>query len=248
MRLHLLIALALLPIPAAVIADTNSTPPGAPCLKNNGNPCNGNNGNLGKQGNANHERVRIDKKPPPFELPMPPVSGRAAFVEQIGDANRADIRQTAPNAFARVDQQGNANEADVAQRGSGTAYARVAQTGNTNFARAEQAGTGQNVLYVAQSGNSNWAWANQNSTGAIHNGARLTQTGDQNDMALVQDGSDNRAVLTQEGNGNGMTATQVGEGNRLVWTQQGNNLTDLKVNQTGGAERGGQLLITQTGG
>jgi len=33
-------------------ADTNSTPPGAPCLKNNGNPCNGNNGNLGQQGNA----------------------------------------------------------------------------------------------------------------------------------------------------------------------------------------------------
>jgi hypothetical protein len=66
-------------------------------------------------------------------------------------------------------------------------------------------------------------------------------------MALTQAGSDNLAVLTQEGDDNGMSATQVGDGNRLTWTQQGNGLTDLQVVQTGGAAKGGQLAITQTG-
>ena len=100
---------------------------------------------------------------------------------------------------------------------------------------------------MTQSGNSNWAWSNQNAAGAIHNGARLTQTGNNNDMLLMQDGGDNRALLTQEGDGNGMTAVQNGEGNRLIWTQQGTNLTDLKITQDGGATKGGQLMITQTG-
>ena len=75
----------------------------------------------------------------------------------------------------------------------------------------------------------------------------MVQTGDNNDMALFQNGSDNRALLTQEGDGNGMTAVQIGDGNRLIWTQQGSNLTDLEITQTGGAEKGGQLLVTQTG-
>ena len=238
-------ALALLAVPA--FADTGSTPPGNPCLKNNGNPCNGNNGNLGEQGNADHERVRIDKKPPPIDLAMPPVSGRGAYISQIGDTNIASIGQTAPNAYARVDQDGAANEADVTQSGNGTAYARSAQTGQGNFARLQQGGSGQNVVTLAQTGNSNWAWINQNAVGAIHNGARLTQAGNNNDMALVQDGGDNLAVLTQEGDGNGMTAVQLGDGNRLTWIQQGSNLSDLQITQTGGAEKNGQLLITQTG-
>jgi hypothetical protein len=44
-----------------------------------------------------------------------------------------------------------------------------------------------------------------------------------------------------------MSATQLGDGNRLAWTQQGSGLTDLQVVQTGGADKGGQLAITQTG-
>lgn len=240
------IALVLGAAPAA--ADTTGTPPGAPCLKNNGNPCNGNNGNLGKQGNANHERVHIDKRPPPIDLPMPAVSGRGAFISQIGDLNVANIRQTAPNAYARIDQSGNGNEADVTQGGSGTGYVSASQSGTENFARVEQSGIGQNVLYLTQNGTANWAWSSQNAPGALHNGAHLMQAGDHNDMRLVQDGSDNRALLSQVGDANGMTAVQLGAGNRLIWNQQGNNLTDLQITQTGGSEKGGQLLITQTGG
>ena len=242
----LAVAAALAAIATPALADNGSVPPGNPCLKNNGNPCKGNNGNLGEQGNAGHERVRIDKKPPPIDLPMPPVSGRGAFIDQVGDSNRADVRQTAPNAYARVEQNGSANEADVAQLGSGTAYAQSTQNGDGNFARIEQGGTGQNVAYLTQSGTGNWARSNQFALGAIHNGAQLTQTGNYNDMSLLQDGSDNRAVLTQEGDNNGMTAAQVGDGNRLIWIQQGNNLSDLQVTQTGGVEKNGQLMITQT--
>lgn len=239
------LAIAVAAVPA--VADTTSTPPGAPCLKDNGNPCNNNNGNLGEQGNADHEKVKIDKKPPPIDLPMPAVSGRAAYITQIGDSQVATVRQTAPNAYAEMKQEGSSNEADVTQAGTGTAYADSAQEGAGNFARIQQNGSGQNVVYLTQNGNGNWAWANQNAIGAIHNGARMTQTGDSNDMALLQDGSDNRALLSQEGDGNGMTAMQVGDGNRLIWTQQGSNLTDLQITQTGGAEKGGQLMVTQTG-
>lgn len=246
MSIRLIVA-ALALVAAPALAENAKTPAGAPCLKNNGNPCNNNNGNLGAQGNAGHERTRIDKTPPPIDLAMPAVSGRGAYISQIGDANLATIHQIAPNAYAQVDQDGSANEADVSQRESGTAYARLAQTGHGNFARVEQAGSGQNVLYLDQSGSGNWAWSNQNSIGAIHNGARLTQVGNYNDMMLVQDGSDNRAVLSQEGDGNGMSAVQLGDGNRLAWIQHGSNLSDLKITQTGGIEKGGQLLITQTG-
>lgn len=241
----LVIGLAAGAVPAA--ADTTSTPPGNPCLKDNGNPCNGNNGNLGAQGNANHEKVKIDKKPPPIDLPMPAVSGRGAYISQIGDSNVATVRQSAPNAYARVDQEGSSNETDLTQAGSGTGYTEALQDGAGNFMRVKQDGSGQNVVYLTQNGNGNWAWSNQNAIGAIHNGARMTQTGDNNDMMLLQDGSDNRALLTQEGDGNGMSAVQAGDGNRLIWTQQGSNLTDLQITQTGGSEKGGQLLVTQTG-
>jgi len=240
-------AIALVMTAAPAAADTGRTPPGAPCLKSNGNPCNNNNGNLGAQGNAGHERVRIDRKPLPIDLAMPAVSGRGAYISQIGDANVATIRQTAPNAYARVDQTGAANEADVTQSGSGTVYARAAQIGHGNFARVEQSGSGQNLITLDQNGNRNWAWTNQHSIGAILNGARLIQSGNDNDMKLVQDGSDNRALLTQEGDGNGMTVAQLGDGNRLAWTQQGSNLSDLQITQTGGTEKSGQLSITQTG-
>ena len=232
---------------APAYADTSGSPPGAPCLKNNGNPCNGNNGNLGEQGNANHEKVKIDKKPPPIDLAMPAVSGRGAYIDQIGDSNEASIVQTAPDAYAKIVQQGSGNDADVSQMGSGTAYAAATQSGDSNFARLQQSGTGQNVVYATQEGSGNWLWSNQLALGAVYNGARLTQSGDNNDMLLYQAGSDNLAVLTQQGDDNGMTAIQLGDGNRLTWLQQGDNLTDLEITQTGGAQQGGQLLITQTG-
>lgn len=239
-------ALALCAVP--VFADTTSVPPGEPCAKNNGNPCKGNNGNLGDQGNVNGGTVTVDDNPPPIDLAMPSVSGRGVYISQIGDSSDASVVQTAPNAYARIDQAGDSNQADVAQTGTGTAYVAANQSGNNNFARLEQSGDGQNVLYVSQDGNNNWLWSSQTALGSLYNGARLTQSGNNNDMVLDQEGSDNLAVLTQDGNGNGMTAVQLGEGNRLTWLQQGNNLSDLQITQTGGSEAGGQLLITQTNG
>jgi hypothetical protein len=243
-RVIIAILLASLALPA--LADTGQVPPGNPCLKDNGNPCNGNNGNLGQQGNVGHEKTVIDKKPPPIDLPMPAVSGRGAFINQIGNDQKATIRQAAPNAYARVSQQGSSNEADITQNGSGSAYAQASQGGSENFARIEQGGVGQNVVYLTQNGTGNWAWSNQEAMGALHNGARLLQSGNDNDMSLLQQGSDNRAVLTQEGDDNGMTAVQLGDGNRLTWTQQGNNLSDLQITQTGSADKNGQLMVTQT--
>lgn len=228
-------------------ADTNSTPPGAPCFKNNGNPCNGNNGNLGQQGNVNGGTVVVGD-PPPIDISMPPVTDRGVFINQIGDSNDADVVQTASNAYARVDQNGSDNDADVTQSDTGTAYLDAAQQGNWNFARVQQSGTGQNVLYATQDGNNNWMWSNQIALGAVYNGARLMQTGNNNDMSLHQEGSDNLALLTQDGNNDGMTAVQIGDGNRLQWTQEGNNLSDLQVTQTGGASTGGQLMIAQSNG
>jgi hypothetical protein len=239
---------ALLAMSAApALADTPTIPPGNPCAKNNGNPCNGNNGNLGLQGNVDHGTV-VEGNPPPIEITMPPVTGRGAYITQIGDLNTASVVQTAPNAYARVVQDGDSNDADAAQTGNGTAYLDAAQSGTDNFARMEQSGDGQNVAYVSQSGTGNWLWSSQNAMGAIYNGAKLTQTGNNNDMILAQEGSDNLAVLTQEGNHNGMTAVQLGDGNRLAWTQDGNNLADLQITQTGGAAYGGQLMVTQTNG
>jgi hypothetical protein len=232
-----LIALAALYFLAAAapsLADTTHVPPGNPCLKNNGNPCNGNNGNPGQQGNANHGDVVTDPNPPPIDIVMPPVTDRGVFITQVGDGNHANVVQSAPNAYTAIDQNGSSNDADVSQSGTGTGYIAAAQTGDENFARLEQSGPGQNVLYATQTGTGNWMWSNQLALGAIYNGARLTQTGNYNDMALDQAGSDNLAALTQEGDNNAMTATQLGDGNRLIWTQQG------------GANSGGQLMITQT--
>lgn len=239
-------ALSLGWVAAPANADTAKTPPGNPCAKNNGNPCNGNNGNAGAQGNAGHDKVKIDKKPPLMGIGMPSVSGRGAYVSQIGDSNQANIVQTAANAYAKVEQDGDANDSDIAQTGTGSAYIESSQEGDGNFARLQQSGSGANVAYVTQSGNGNWLESNQVALGAVHNGAILTQTGDNNDMSLYQEGSDNLAALTQEGDDNGMSAVQLGDGNRLSWTQQGSGLTDLQITQTGGGQTGGQLSITQT--
>ena len=94
-------------------------PPGNPCAENPGNPCNDNDGNLGQQGNADHERVRIDKKPPPISIGMPAISRNAAYIEQIGDANVATVTQSARVAYAEIDQDGSGNTTILSQNGSG---------------------------------------------------------------------------------------------------------------------------------
>src|SRR3546814_15329240 len=88
----------------------------------------------------------------------------------------------------------------------------------------------------------NHATSVQSADGVAFNGAILTQTGNDNQMSLVQDGSDNQALLTQNGDGNSMSAVQTGAGNRLAWTQSGNGLSSPTVYQEGNSA----MEITQT--
>ncbi|WP_114954874.1 hypothetical protein [Sphingosinicella terrae] len=175
---------------------------------------------------------------------MPVVEGRGVYVTQIGQSHTVQVSQSAPNAYANVRQEGERNEAVVDQRGDGIAYSEVVQSGDRNRAAIVQDGPGSNFLTLTQSGQDNQAAAQQNATPGAHNGAILTQVGNQNVMALTQDGSDNQAVLTQQGDGNQMAASQTGDGNRLTWTQDGFGLPSLGVAQTGAQA----IQITQTGG
>lgn len=229
---------------APALADNDKTPPGQPCpTRAAGNPCNGNNGNIGQQGNAG-DKVKYDHKPAPIDIAVPAVSGRGAYITQVGAQSAATIVQTGPNALAIVDQDGDGHSVEVTQQGSGLGFVQARQRGEGNEARISQDGSGQNVLYVTQSGSNNWLLSHQLAGGGLHNGAILTQYGSGNDMLLEQDGSDNRALLTQNGDGNGMTAIQTGDGNRLTWTQNGNYLADLGITQTGSQT----IQVTQTGG
>lgn len=226
---------------APVLAENGKEPPGAPCNKGNGNPCNGNPGNDGQQGNGGG-RGGHGGHPPTIDIPVAPVSGRGAFITQIGEANRASAAQSGPNALVAIHQAGDRNRADVTQSGTRSDFADVVQLGDKNVAVAVQSGTGQNVLWVAQAGWRNNVTAAQDSNGGF-NGAILAQAGYGNQMHLTQDGGDNKAVLAQAGNDNAMSATQNGDGNRLVWTQLGSGLPDLGIIQNGGQA----VQITQTG-
>lgn len=232
---------ALLTAMPAVAQNTDHTPPGNPCGTGpgagTGNPCNGNNGNSGGQGN-----VRISNPSPPIVIDMPSVAGRGAFIEQIGDANRARVEQTAPAAYGKIVQHGNRNVAAIDQRGSATSYARAIQQGDENGTVVQQDGTGQNVVFSSQAGNRNLASVSQTGVAGGHNGAILTQTGNNNIASLRQDGSDNLALMTQEGDNNVMAAEQVGSGNRLSWTQEGSGNSNLGITQTGA----GSLMISQS--
>lgn len=175
-------------------------------------------------------------------IEQPNVEDRGVFVTQIGDTNRAEVRQQSNRSHARVIQKGAENGVDLVQGASGTHYASVAQDGETNTLDAAQDGSGQTVLLLAQQGGGNSAIIRQTDTGEASSAASVWQDGQGNSLLLVQNGSDNQARLTQEGNNNLMTATQTDNGNRLEWTQTGTGLSDLQINQLGGAS----VQITQS--
>src|SRR3546814_13160733 len=104
---------------------------------------------------------------------------------------------------------------------------------HTTLFRSTQGGVGHNIVYLTQNGINNHATSVQSADGVAFNGAILTQTGNDNQMSLVQDGSDNQALLTQTGEGNSMSAVQNGAGNRLAWTQSGNGLSSPTVYHEG---------------
>tara|TARA_R110002110_G_scaffold30313_5_gene107550 strand:- start:204 stop:944 length:741 start_codon:yes stop_codon:yes gene_type:complete len=237
-------ALAVLTLAAAspVSAKNNKTPGGDPCGsghgRGTGNPCNGNNGNDGANGNSGGHGGTIN------EIPKPDGFDSGAYIVQIGATNSARIEQSRSTHYARIIQRGEDNKATADQSGSGVQFAELSQKGTENDARIIQRGDGENVLYMSQKGNFNTALVDQNEGGVTYNAAVVSQDGNGNDLVLNQDGSDNQASLTQDGNANAMTAVQLGDANRLSWSQTGHGLSDLAIEQTGGAV----VQISQTNG
>jgi hypothetical protein len=231
-----------LALASPALADTKKETPGAPCTpgggQGTGNPCQGNNGNPSPEGNVGQEKVVIDKKPPLFTVVRGIGSG--AFVEQVGDANRATITQTRSTQYARIAQTGDRNTASAAQGGSGAHYASIAQEGDANVAALTQSGAGAQVAYLTQNGSANSMSVNQHG-GLTSSGVAAMQLGDRNAMSLTQNGDNNMARLTQDGSDNAMTAVQNGN-NQLTWTQTGSGLSDLHIVQPAGQA----LLVTQS--
>lgn len=225
-----------------ILAKNDKTPPGDPCGDGNGqgtgNPCNGNNGNIGANGNSGRSGGTID------EIPKPDGFDSGAYIVQVGATNVARIDQSQSKHYARIVQEGEDNKATANQTGTGVQFTELSQDGNENEAEVIQQGDGENVLYMSQKGNLNYAKINQSEDGVTYNAAVVSQNGNGNDLFLTQDGSDNQASLTQDGDSNTMTATQLGDTNRLSWNQQGQGLSDLLIEQTGGAT----IQVNQTNG
>ncbi|MGB7370174.1 hypothetical protein [Erythrobacter sp.] len=233
--LALVAAMGLSSVPA--MADNGKTPPGNPCGDGpgvgKGNPCGGNNGNSGAQGNAGNKSGPGTVDPTFEEIEVPAEEARGVFISQIGATNRADVDQGETNSYARVLQNGAENIVELAQGDTGTHYARIAQEGDRNELSARQDGEGQTVLMFAQEGDGNDADLFQRDDGERYSALAIAQTGNNNSLVMVQDGSDNQARLVQDGNSNTMTATQLDAGNRLEWTQDGSNLSSLDIRQEG---------------
>lgn len=136
---------------------------------------------------------------------------------QIGDANTAEINQTA----------GDDSRANVTQIGAG------------NFAELTQAGGVEAVLL--QNGAANAVSASQRDVSGDTRGW-IYQTGTNHSANLTQDGADNSALLSQTGDSNVVDLAQFGDVNNATLVQSGVGLA-LMVTQTGGAS----ISITQTG-
>ena len=168
---------------------------------------------------------------------------RGVFVAQIGDGNRAEVTQQNADSLARVVQNGNDNQTDITQDGGAVHKAQIGQDGDGNRVNAAQDGDGASELTLVQDGDGNSAEILQRETSlAERTGAEILQRGNGNSIALIQNGSDNSAILDQQGDGNAMTAVQLDNGNRLAWSQIGDGLTDLRIEQQGGAN----MEITQS--
>lgn len=171
------------------------------------------------------------------------VPERGVFITQIGDGSRATVSQQNSDSFARVVQDGNDNQIDLAQNGSAPHRAQIAQNGDDNRVGAQQDGDGSTDLALVQDGNRNSAAVLQREVSAAEqSSASILQRGNGNSVILAQNGSDNQALLEQLGDGNEMNVTQTDNGNRLEWSQNGDNLSNLGIVQSGGAN----MQITQS--
>lgn len=182
----------------------------------------------------------------PVVIPEPEIARSGAYISQIGDDNRAEIRQSSTRHFASIIQNGDQGSAEAHQSGDGNAYLEVDQAGLLNEIVVNQdGGSGaSNTAIAAQQGEQNLIILNQSASAGDFNGALLAQQGNGNQIQLDQNGAGNRAALVQNGDNNAMTAVQNGNANQLQWIQQGSGLSDLQITQSGGQA----IAITQSNG
>ena len=180
----------------------------------------------------------------PVDTPNTPAAN--VFVEQIGVGNSGSVTQSSNQQKIAVSQDGANNTLEVTQNDAGGHIAVVSQDGDDNEADVTQSGNGQAIADVSQTGVDNVILLSQTDNGLLGTAAQIVQSGANNSIGLVQDGTDNQARLIQNGDNNTMTASQLNTGNRLEWVQDGSNLSDVSVEQTGGQTM--FIMQSNTGG
>ncbi len=181
----------------------------------------------------------------------PAQTDNIASIRQIGDYNSTTVEQDDGQNQALISLVGNANAASIRQGGAdGGNKTNIDTQGDSNQLNVEQskvAGFGINTADVALLGASNVLAIIQNytesasTTVAGDNSAVVSQTGNNNQMTLDQNGSNNVAKLGQTGNENDMNVSQQQDGNSAEITQTGNGLS-ISVVQS---ESGPPVIINQ---
>ncbi|WP_018918413.1 hypothetical protein [Vreelandella zhanjiangensis] len=106
-------------------------------------------------GNANADANRIEQY---FnQVDTQAYQGNYSVISQIGNNNRADVKQSYSAAyqsgnFSNIAQRGNGNTASITQAG-GKNYGVILQAGNHHIANINQSGSQQELAtYVSQTG------------------------------------------------------------------------------------------------
>lgn len=140
-------------------------------------------------------------------------AGHQAYIEQIGNRNKAWQFQNGYNNDFFISTHGNKNIAKQTMTGSGVpsgSEAVIFQTGNNNYAFQELNQQG-NIAKIHQTGNYNDAYQYLN--------------GPVNEMYATQNGSDNYVYQAVSGKYNFGKSTQLGNDNWAKIEQNGGNHT-----------------------
>ncbi len=161
----------------------------------------------------------------------PAYAQSVAYIDQVGDYNRAVIEQTGSVASeAGIVQRGAGNRHEIVQRSGVNQYARIVAVGDGNG--SAQPGSAGGL--VDQRGDDQTALVRSQGFG---NGFRVLQSGESgaNLAAVVQQGDGNNARVTQTNTGAAaMSASTAGNAEALV---QSGNMGGL-MTQFAGAVQG----------
>lgn len=171
--------------------------------------------------------------------------GGEVSIDQIGEANIADVADDGSNSFLVIEQRGaeqnalvrlsgSGNQGDIVQDGAGNSADLIVSGTVNNFsvnqsAMPAMAAHDGNVVILSQTG--------------LGNVSFQTQVGSDNRMTLRQNGLDNFADLLQQGQSNLMELEQNGNENSAALKQFGKNASPIMVTQNGGMS----VEITQRG-